>query len=113
MADGSALWPPLSEERDGETIATLHLFSQVAGKVAVALLPWRNHGWHATLHLHPRGFRTEPIHGPAGPFELDFDLVDHRFSLAWGDRRRCFNLGAVDRRQATLQSDIANMVLRA
>ena len=43
-------WPELSETRDGPTIATLHLFSQVIGKFAVALLPWRNHGWHLTLH---------------------------------------------------------------
>ena len=75
-------WPELSEERDGATIAALHLFSQVAGKAAVALLPWRNHGWHLTLHLHPRGFRTEPLHGPTGTFELAFDLVDHAFTLA-------------------------------
>src|SRR5688500_7631031 len=75
-------WPELGEARDGPTIAALHLFSQVAGKVAVALLPWRNHGWHATLRLHPRGFRTEPLYGPSGPFELGFDLVDHQFTLA-------------------------------
>ena len=79
-------WPELSEARDGATIATLHLFSQIAGKVAVALLPWRNHGWHATLRLHPRGFRTEPLHGPSGTFELGFDLVDHVLILA--DRAR-------------------------
>jgi hypothetical protein len=48
----------------------------------VATLPWRNHGWHATLHLHPRGLRTEPLHGPAGPFELGFDLAGHSFTLA-------------------------------
>jgi len=74
-------WPELSEARDGPTIATLHLFSQVAGKVAVSLLPWRNHGWHVTLHMHPRGFRTEPLPGSAGSFELGFDLVDHALTL--------------------------------
>ncbi|HMJ92726.1 MAG TPA: DUF5996 family protein [Allosphingosinicella sp.] len=87
MADRE--WPELSEARDGPTIATLHLFSQIAGKVAVALLPWRNHGWHATLRLHPRGFRTEPLYGPSGVFELGFDLVEHVFVLAdrAGERR--------------------------
>jgi Family of unknown function (DUF5996) len=78
----SGVWPELSEALDGPTVAALHLFSQVAGKVAVAVLPWRNHGWHATLHLHPRGFRTEPLHSAAGTFELGFDLVGHRFSLS-------------------------------
>jgi hypothetical protein len=86
MAD--RIWPELSEAKDGPTIATLHLFSQIAGKVAIALLPWRNHGWHATLRLHPRGFRTEPLHGPNGTFELGFDLVDHIFTLADGAGER-------------------------
>lgn len=75
-------WPELSETRDGPTIAALHLYSQILGKAAVALLPWRNHGWHLTLRLHPRGLRTEPLYGPAGPFELGLDLVEHRFTLA-------------------------------
>jgi hypothetical protein len=75
-------WPELSEARDGPTVATLHLFSQILGKVAVALLPWRNHGWHLTLHLHPRGFRTEPLHGPGGTFELGLDLAEGAFTLA-------------------------------
>src|SRR5688572_4814487 len=74
-------WPELNEALDGPTVATLLLFSQVAGKVAVALLPWRNHGWHATLHLHPRGLRTERLHDAKGAFELGFDLVDHHFTL--------------------------------
>ncbi|MFL6845262.1 MAG: DUF5996 family protein [Allosphingosinicella sp.] len=73
MAD----WPDLSEARDGPTIAALHLYSQILGKAAVALLPWRNHGWHVTLRVHPRGLRTEPLYGPGGPFELGLDLVSH------------------------------------
>ena len=81
-------WPDLSERRDGETIDTLHLFSQIAGKVATALLPWRNHGWHLTLHICPRGFRTESLHSPSGPFELLFDLIDHRFILDGADGER-------------------------
>jgi len=63
-------WPSLSAERDGPTITTLHMFSQVIGKVPTALLPWRNHGWQLTLHMAPRGLRTEPVHGPGGTFEL-------------------------------------------
>jgi hypothetical protein len=77
-----AEWPEILAERDGPTIATLHLFSQIIGKVAVARLPWRNHGWHAALHLHPRGLRTEPIHGPCGTFELGLDLIGDAFILS-------------------------------
>jgi hypothetical protein len=83
-------WPELSEARDGGRIAALHLFSQVVGKVAVAALPWRNHGWHATLHMTPQGFRTEPIHLESGTIELSFDLLDHCLLLNGdrGDRRK-------------------------
>src|SRR6201999_531684 len=55
-------WPALSAARDRPTIVALHLFSQVIGKVPTAVLPWRNHGWHLTLHLRPRGLSTEPIY---------------------------------------------------
>ncbi|HYJ81265.1 MAG TPA: DUF5996 family protein, partial [Allosphingosinicella sp.] len=77
-------WPPLSEARDGPTIASLHLYSQILGKAAVALLPWRNHGWHVTLRVHPRGLRTEPLYGAGGAFELGLDLVDHQLTFADG-----------------------------
>jgi hypothetical protein len=79
---GRAGWPELSEARDRPTIVALHLFSQIVGKAAVALLPWRNHGWHLTLRLHPRGFRTEPLYGAGGPFELGFDLLAGAFVFA-------------------------------
>jgi hypothetical protein len=89
------MWPPLSHERDGPTIAALHLFSQVVGKVPTAVLPWRNHGWHLTLHVGPRGLATEPIHAEAGAFMLAFDLVDHVFTLEDGEGRRALPLRAM------------------
>lgn len=85
-------WPTLSEARDGPTIAALHLYSQIVGKAAVALLPWRNHGWHVTLRVHPRGLRTEPLHGAGGAFELGLDLVDHEFTFADGGGTRTLKL---------------------
>jgi len=87
-----SLWPSLSAARDGPTITALHLFSQVAGKVPTALLPWRNHGWHLTLHVGPRGLVTEPIHAGQGTFTLAFDFVDHVFMLEHGKGRRALPL---------------------
>ncbi|WP_129793534.1 DUF5996 family protein [Sphingosinicella sp. CPCC 101087] len=81
MTVAESTWPDLSAERDGQTIAALHLFSQVVGKVPTALLPWRNHGWHLTLHPTSRGLTTEPVHAPGGTFSLAFDLVDHVLAL--------------------------------
>ena len=88
----TSTWPELSAARDGPTIAALHLFSQVAGKVPTVLLPWRNHGWHLTLHVTPRGLRTEPIHADTGTFALAFDLVGHLFELEDGNGRRALPL---------------------
>ena len=84
----TSAWPELSADRDRPTIVALHLFSQVAGKVPTALLPWRNHGWHLTLHVGPRGLSTEPIHAEAGSFALAFDLVDQLFLLEDANGRR-------------------------
>ena len=90
MGMAGSAWPPLSAERDGATIATLHLFSQMIGKVPTAILPWRNHGWHVALHLAPRGFRTEPIHARCATFELALDLVDGRVLLEQSGKRLSF-----------------------
>ena len=92
MSGNDSRWPPLSAEGDGPTIAALHLFSQVIGKVPTALLPWRNHGWHLTLHLTPRGLTTEPIHGSGGTFALSLDLIDHLVALQDAQVRRTIPL---------------------
>jgi len=84
MAGANSDWPALSSARDRATIVTLHLISQVVGKVPTALLPWRNHGWHLTLRVTPRGLRTEPLYGAGEPFELMIDLVGHRVCLIDG-----------------------------
>jgi len=89
------MWPALTYERDGPTIAALHLFSQIAGKVPTALLPWRNHGWHLTLHVTARGLATEPIHAETGTFTLAFDLVDQAFLLEDRKGRRALPLRAM------------------
>src|SRR5688572_13029603 len=81
MVAGDSNWPPLSADRDGPTIAALHLFGQLVATRPPALLPGRNHGWHLALHLGPRGFATEPIHGGGGTCGLEFDLVYHRLRL--------------------------------
>jgi Family of unknown function (DUF5996) len=74
-------WPELSQERDGPTIAALHLFSQIAGKIGTAVVPWRNHSWHVALHVGARGLRSEPIHLDGQTLGLKLDLVDHQFKI--------------------------------
>jgi Family of unknown function (DUF5996) len=69
-------WPdlPLTAWRD--TRDTLHLWTQVAGKVRLSLTPWLNHSWHVALYVTARGLTTSPIPSRDGSFEIDFDFFD-------------------------------------
>jgi hypothetical protein len=74
-------WPslPLAEWQD--TRDTLHMWSQIVGKVRMALAPPVNHWWHTTLYLSPRGLTTSLIpHGPGG-LEIEFDFRAHRLTM--------------------------------
>ncbi len=81
-------WPELDSARDGPTFATLHLASQMLGKLRVAHSPWINHGWHVTLHPVAEGLAIEPIASDKGNFTLTLDLSRHAFVLRVGDGER-------------------------
>jgi hypothetical protein len=81
----SSSWPSLPFERWQETCATLHLWSQIVGKVRLALSPPVNHWWHCALYVSPRGLTT-----PAMPYqnrliEMEFDLVEHKLHIRTSD----------------------------
>jgi len=69
-------WPdlPLAAWRD--TRDTLHLWTQIVGKVRLSLTPWLNHSWHVALYVTTRGLTTSPIPWQGGSFEIDFDFLD-------------------------------------
>lgn len=71
-------WPSLPLARWGETYDTLHLWSQVVGKIRLAQTPWTNHSWHVPLYLTGRGLSTSLIPYGARAFELEFDFHDHQ-----------------------------------
>jgi len=52
------LWPALPYEDWKDTCTTLHLWTQIVGKVRLAQTPWANHSWHVTLYVTPRGLTT-------------------------------------------------------
>src|SRR5204863_9265739 len=66
---------PFAEWKD--TCATLHMWTQIVGKVRLALSPWTNHSWHVTLYLTARGLTTSPIPFGARVFQIDFDFIEH------------------------------------
>jgi hypothetical protein len=73
----AARWPELPYAAWRETAATLHLWTQVAGKVRLALTPWLNHSWHVTLLVTTRGLATPPIPHEGRDFTIEFDFIDH------------------------------------
>jgi hypothetical protein len=71
-------WPalPLAEWQD--TYTTLHMYSQVVGKVRLESSPMTNHWWQVPLYLTSRGLTTSPIaHNSGKSFQLDFDFFEH------------------------------------
>src|SRR5512138_1966494 len=88
MSDDSA-WPPLPLREWQPTYATLHLWTQIVGKVRTALTPLINHWWNSTLYLTARGLTTSAIPWRDGAFEIRFDFVDHRLHIdtSWGPSR--------------------------
>jgi Family of unknown function (DUF5996) len=74
-------WPPLPLEEWQDTYDTLHLWTQIVGKLKVELSPFLNHLWHTALHLTARGLTTQPIPFAGGDFEVDFDFVDHNLLI--------------------------------
>ena len=79
-------WPAFDVERDSPTFATLHLASQMLGKVRVANAAWVNHGWHVTLRPSGSGLATEPTASPDGrTFTLAIDLCANAITLRVSD----------------------------
>ncbi len=71
-------WPELPYEGWRETAATLHLWTQIAGKVRLSLTPWVNHSWQVPLYVSARGLTTSPIPYEGELIELEFDFLHHR-----------------------------------
>ncbi|MFL6577402.1 MAG: DUF5996 family protein [Povalibacter sp.] len=74
-------WPALPIQEWQATCTTLHLWTQVIGKIRLALTPWLNHSWHVPLYVSPRGLRTSTIPYNHVEFELTFDFIDHALEI--------------------------------
>jgi hypothetical protein len=97
-SDPNAAWPVLSYPRLRPTVESLHLMTQVVGKVAVARSPWLNHSWHLTLRPSARGLITPLIPAGAVSVQLEFDFIDHALAVRCtdgGERRVALGPGAV------------------
>ena len=81
MSSRSDVWPslPLDEWRD--TYATLHMWTQIVGKIRLVQSPLENHWWNTVLYVTSRGLTTSPIPYQDFTFQIDFDFIDHRLLI--------------------------------
>ncbi|HEV8609287.1 MAG TPA: DUF5996 family protein [Thermoanaerobaculia bacterium] len=72
----TAAWPELALADWAETRDTLHLWTQIVGKVRLKQTPWINHAWNTTLYVTSRGLTTSPMPHGERVFQIDFDFID-------------------------------------
>jgi hypothetical protein len=78
-------WPELPTAAWRETYATLHLWTQIIGKIRLARAPWLNHSWHVALYVTARGLTTSPIPDGISTFQIDLDFIDHHLRISTSD----------------------------
>jgi hypothetical protein len=92
--DARTLWPQLPSLDDWQdTCATVHLWTQVVGKIRLAAGPDLPHWWGVALYVTPRGLTTGPMPDADGTFQIDFDFIAHAVHVVASDgRSRSFDL---------------------
>lgn len=81
----NASWPPLPLAEWQDTYATLHMWTQIVGKVRLAQAPMLNHWWQVSLYVTTRGLTTSPIPYGDVSFEISFDFLDHQLRIQTSD----------------------------
>ena len=80
-------WPSLRVEDWAETRDTLHMWTQIVGKIRMAHAPLVNHWWQVVLYVSPRGLTTSSIPYGTRAFDIEFDFVDHQLHIRADDGR--------------------------
>ena len=78
-------WPALRVSDWTPTRDTLHMWTQIVGKIRMTHAPLLNHWWQTTLYVSPRGLTTSTIPYRSGAFDIEFDFVDHRLEIRSSD----------------------------
>jgi hypothetical protein len=81
-------WPALAYDDWADTAQTLHMWTQIVGKVRMVLTPPVNHWWHVPLYVNARGLTTSPIPVGGRSIEIAFDFLDHQLRIACSDGQR-------------------------
>jgi hypothetical protein len=85
----SSSWPPLPYHAWKDTYETLHMWTQIVGKIRLARMPWLNHCWQVTLYPTATGLSTARMPYGEDSLQIDFDFVAHELAVrtSRGDRR--------------------------
>jgi hypothetical protein len=75
------VWPKLRVEDWTQTKDTVHMWTQIVGKIRMAHAPMLNHWWQVTLYVTPRGLTTSKIPYGSEAFDIEFDFCDHRLHI--------------------------------
>src|ERR1043166_9597165 len=105
MNRASSAWPNLPYAAWKDTYATLHLWTQIVGKIRLAQTPWLNHSWHVVLYVSPRGLTTSSIPYGDRSFELKFDFLNHAL-VATADDGSIRKVGLYPRSVADLYAEV-------
>src|SRR5258705_9499411 len=79
------VWLPLSFEAWKDSCDTLHLWTQIVGKIRLACAPMINHWWQVPLYVTSRGLTTSAMPYKGRSFQIDFDFIDHRLVIQVND----------------------------
>lgn len=104
----TALFPPLPYTDWPDTLATVHRFSQVVGKLRLAHSPRRNHWWNVPFHLTGRGVTTRPM-GLDPTFAVEFDYAAHRLRVDTIDGRSA-SFGLVGHSVASFHAEVTRLL---
>ncbi|MHC9291135.1 DUF5996 family protein [Mycobacterium sp. LTG2003] len=85
MTSGDNGWPELRVADWEPTRATLHMWTQIVGKIRLTHSPLLNHWWQVTLYVSPRGLTTSSIPHRNRLFDMEFDFVDHVLLIRTSD----------------------------
>jgi hypothetical protein len=110
--DSAECWPALPLAAWQDTCTTLHMWTQIVGKVRLALAPPANHWWHVPLYVNSRGLTTSAIPHRGSAFELQFDFVQHQLALRTAAGREHL-LPLVPRSVADFYHEFMNMLQTA
>jgi Family of unknown function (DUF5996) len=87
MSAAQEIWPPLPLTAWQDTYQTLHMYTQIVGKIRLAYSPMMNQWWQVPLYLTARGLTTSPIPYDHRTFEMEFDFFDHHLIVQTSDSK--------------------------